>query len=832
MASLLSRRFLGSWWRQQPPDKQDRFLAFGPIASVGLFLMAMILAFWYLRTEDNARQTENLRRDTEATQQQIRLRMIENQEQLIRLARDVVTRSINKEEFLTHANSFTLERPEITSLVWVNAKGERLATQYGSHYFSGIAPDLEEPAAADLLSEKTPEVVRNAFAKARAMRQPLYSSPYKNAQGNPALQLLIPLLDRNGFTGALVAEYSAESLLRYFVPLNVSRQYTMSLIDAQDTVLASTVSQMVGQTVAASPLEHITIVTSMPNGLLLKGQGFKMVMSLVNHTLFGLVAVLSALTLWTLIATWSHMRRRSEMQQTLVSETNFRRAMENSVLTGMRAMDRRGRITYVNPAFCTMTGFRDEDLIGKTPPYPHWPPSRVEENMRLLQLQLQGRCPVGGIEVKVLRKDGAEFDARMYVSPLIDAQSQQSGWMTSMTNITEAKRIRDQLSASHERFTTVLEGLDAAVSVLSVEKKELLFANRSYRVWFGIDPQYHVQLTGLPAQIPESDPPDIAPALLTSLVKESTQHETDSHEVFMESLQKWFDVRSRFLLWTDGRLAQMLIATDITARRTAENMAAMHAEKAQVTSRLVTMGEMASSVAHELNQPLTAIVNYCNGMITRVKADNIDTDTMVAALEKTAKQAQRAGQIIHRIRSFVKRSEPQRQTSRVEDIVDEALELAHIELRRRNVSIDTRIQPSLPPLMVDPLLIEQVLLNLIKNAAESVDIGQMPFARRLIKLQVQRITYPEEGDVIAFRVNDRGPGIKDEVLNRLYEAFFSTKAEGLGIGLSLCRTIIESHQGRIRAENTYNEGAVSGCEFMFTLPVKVPTDLSLTAEGH
>ena len=100
---------------------------------------------------------------------------------------------------------------------------------------------------------------------------------------------------------------------------------------------------------------------------------------------------------------------------------------------------------------------------------------------------LRGDTPPSGFEVKVRRKDGSLFDARMYVSPLIEARGRQAGWMTSMTNITEAKRIRDQLSASHERFTTVLEGLDAAVSVMSVQQRELLFANRSYRLWFGAE---------------------------------------------------------------------------------------------------------------------------------------------------------------------------------------------------------------------------------------------------------------------------------------------------------------------------------------------------------
>jgi hypothetical protein len=291
--------------------------------------------------------------------------------------------------------------------------------------------------------------------------------------------------------------------------------------------------------------------------------------------------------------------------------------------------------------------------------------------------------------------------------------------------------------------------------------------------------------------------------------------------VFVESLQKWFDVRSRYLQWTDGRLAQMLIATDITGRLRAEEQASLQAEKAQVTSRLVTMGEMASSVAHELNQPLTAITNYCNGMVSRVKAESIQKDDLVAALQKTARQAERAGQIIHRIRNFVKRSEPQRQAAQARQIVDDAVELAGIELRRRNVAIHTYVAQRLPQLMVDPILIEQVVLNLLKNAAEAIDNAQLAPARRHIELRVVPRHTPEEGGVIEFSVTDMGPGLKEEVIGRLYEAFFSTKAEGLGIGLSLCRSIVESHRGRMKAQNLYNGTVIVGCRFSFTLPVDV-----------
>jgi PAS domain S-box-containing protein len=497
--------------------------------------------------------------------------------------------------------------------------------------------------------------------------------------------------------------------------------------------------------------------------------------------------------------------------------------MENSMLTGMRALDLEGRISYVNAAFCQMIGFSESELVGRKPPFPYWPPDRIDENQRLLQQELQGRSPAGGIEVRLQRKDGTLFDARLYVSPLIGPKGNQSGWMTSMTNITEAKRIRDQLSASHERFTTVLEGLDASVSVLSVQQGELLFANRSYRLWFGADARGHAQLTsGLLAGTYKHEVDEEVDSLSGLPTETLTEASGELREVYVPDAQKWFEVRSRYLQWTDGRLAQMLIATDITARRRAEELSAQQAEKAAVTSRLMTMGEMASSVAHELNQPLTAITNYCNGMVSRVKAESIGKDDLVAALKKTAHQAERAGQIIHRIRAFVKKSEPQRQKADARQIVDDAIELAGIELRRRNVAIRIYVAQRLPPLMVDPILIEQVLLNLLRNSAEAIDNAGLPAARRHIELRVVPRHTPEEGGVIEFSVSDMGPGLRDEVIGRLYEAFFSTKAEGLGIGLSLCRSIVESHRGRMRAQNLYNADVVVGCRFAFTLPVDLP----------
>ncbi len=831
-----AKRLFGRWWRRQSPARQDRFATLGPLLSVLLFLAAIISAFWYLRNEEIERETESVKRDTELTQQQIGLRLIQNQEALIRMARDLVERESDPEEFVAQAVAFARERPELTHLSWLDARRRVRASHWAMLFQSGNGSAPAEPmlpadtprqvaqingqSAVQTADPSEPELT---FRAARSTRSPAYSRGFLDNSGSAVFQLHVPLVSRNAFSGVLIVEYSVDALVRHFVPADVAQRHMISVVNENDKVLAATVTPMPGQTGRRASIVSDAPLTPSLNGLLLRGQGWRTSIGLVNNTLFWMVVALSVLTVWMLLGTWRHMRRRSQIQGALVQETNFRRAMENSMPTGMRAMDLEGRVTYVNAAFCQMTGFSNAELVGRLPPYPYWPPDRIEENGRLLRQELQGRSPSGGIEVKVMRKEGAIFDARMYISPLIDPKGQQTGWMTSITNITEAKRIRDQLSASHERFTTVLESLDASVSVLSVQQGELLFVNRSYRLWFGGDARGHQQLAGgvagvAPFGVDGGDDSDPMSGLPT---QELTETGANPREVFIEGLEKWFDVRARYLQWTDGRLAQMLIATDITARLRAEEQSAAQADKAQVTSRLVTMGEMASSVAHELNQPLTAITNYCNGMVSRVKAETIKQDDLIAALQKTARQAERAGQIIHRIRAFVKRSEPKREPAEARQIVEDAVELAGIELRRRNVAIHTYLAQRLPVIMVDPILIEQVLLNLLKNAAEAIDGEKLPTQRRHIELRVVPRYTPEEGGVIEFSVTDMGPGIKEDVMDRLYEAFFSTKAEGLGIGLSLCRSIIESHRGRMKAQNLYNGPQAIGCRFSFTLPVDV-----------
>lgn len=508
-----------------------------------------------------------------------------------------------------------------------------------------------------------------------------------------------------------------------------------------------------------------------------------------HRTLLWVVLSLSVVMVWSLLALWRHTRFRQRAETALIAETAFRRAMENSMLTGMRVLDLEGRITYVNPAFCRLIGWNEADLIGRTAPFPYWVPGRFDSHQRMMAMLLSGNAPTSGLEMEAQRRDGSRITTRIYVSPLLDQDGVQTGWMTSITDITESKRIRETLAAAHERFMTVLEGLDDAISVTAdgTGGLELLFANKTYRRVFGSQATGHSELLG----------------------GRRGRYTDEGMEVFAPSVQRWFEVHHRILAWTDGRRVRMQVARDITERRSQEEASRLQQEKIQITSRLITMGEMASSLAHELNQPLTAISNYSMGAVAMLRSGQADAEKLLPALEKASAQAQRAGVIIRRIREFVKRSEPRRQRVDIATIVDNALGFADIDARKRRIDVHKQIPAVLPEVLADPILVEQVLLNLVKNGMDAMAESERHDI--LVSVDVRQ-------DHIEIAVVDHGHGLGGMDPARLFEPFFSTKPEGMGMGLNICRTIIESHHGRLWATPNPEGGTI----FRFTLPW-VPT---------
>jgi two-component system, LuxR family, sensor kinase FixL len=224
-------------------------------------------------------------------------------------------------------------------------------------------------------------------------------------------------------------------------------------------------------------------------------------------------------------------------------------------------------------------------------------------------------------------------------------------------------------------------------------------------------------------------------------------------------------------------------------------------------SRLTAMGEMASALAHELNQPLTAIANYLKGCRRLLDRRPDEQSGMVNdALDKATEQALRAGDIIRRLRDFVARGETERRVERVAKLIDEASAIALVGAKERGIRVRYVLDPAADLVLADRVQVQQVLINLMRNAIEAMDGA----GRRELVISVQRAG----GDMVAMSVSDTGPGFGAAARARLFQPFFTTKREGMGVGLSISRTIIEAHGGEIRAEDNPGGGAV----FRFTLP--------------
>lgn len=344
--------------------------------------------------------------------------------------------------------------------------------------------------------------------------------------------------------------------------------------------------------------------------------------------------------------------RAKQTEEALQAEMAFRRAMEDSLVTGLRAIDLQGRIIYVNSAFCRLVGFGEAELLGCSPPFPYWPEESIESCWESLRMTLSGRFPPQGFDMRIRRKDGERLDARFYLSALIDGEGRHTGWMAAVTDVTEARRVRAALEAAQRRFAAVLEGLDAAVFVADWASDEILFANRAFKRIYGFDAVgQSAAAIGVPRPIspePEGSHPD----------EETLPRELFDGEVQHPESGRWYHVHEQLSRWVDGRIVRMAIATDITVHQHLRALELQRQVQLHQTARLITMGEMASTLAHELNQPLAAIANYCRGGMSRLEQGRLDEAAVRAVLEKAATQAERAGSILNRIRDFVRKSEP------------------------------------------------------------------------------------------------------------------------------------------------------------------------------
>ena len=334
-------------------------------------------------------------------------------------------------------------------------------------------------------------------------------------------------------------------------------------------------------------------------------------------------------------------------------------------------------------------------------------------------------------------------------------------------------RLRSALREADERFTAAMEGLNDPVYVLD-GSSEIVYANRRYAETFG------------------SAPPRV----------------NESGEAQNPAADRWFVLRTNPLRWSDGRSARLCVLSDVTEERRARELVAKQRDAAHSTARLIALGEFASAIAHELNQPLAAIATYNHSCMRMLQSGNPDRGELQQAMHICRDQAKRAGKIIQRLRDLLRPPGPAFTEQNLNELVGAVLRLAEPAARDSGIRFESRLAARAPSVRADRLLIEQVALNLVRNAMEAVEA--LPSARRCITVS----TRVEDGGSGTFSVSDQGDGVPPEAKERLFDPFVTTKPGGLGLGLSICRSVVEAHGGRIRFEANPGGGSV----FSFTLP--------------
>lgn len=494
-----------------------------------------------------------------------------------------------------------------------------------------------------------------------------------------------------------------------------------------------------------------------------------------------------------LIATLAVLLRVLHQQQELEEELRAKIALNESMSLAFVdagiTTDSTGKILNVNPATVSFFGFARCDLLEAAPPYPFWVDRTLPDGELSADGTFAAESTKGCNTFLARRKDGSTFVCKVSAAPFTDDAGKRIGWLRIYRDVTELTRAREELLAAYQRAMRVLDALSVGISVTTqTENSQTLFVNSFYVRLFGRNSLSHHNLRNAAAQ--QSGPAGLR----------------NGTEIFDSKSQRWLFVRTSHIVWPSGQKAEMLTVADVTATHQAEQMLSQQLKTAEQLSRLVTMGEMASSIAHELNQPLAAVQNYAAGANLLLHSGRLTQENLEDALRKIEGQAQRAGLIMKRIRDFARRSTPNFVPVAVESIVEDTMELAQISARRFGMHVTVTREPDLPAVLCDSVMISQVLVNLLRNAMQACIHAE----NKTITL---RISNQASGSV-TFEVSDHGPGVPEEMKKRLFEPFFSTKKTGLGIGLNICRSIIERHHGRLLCEDNPGGGAL----FRFSLP--------------
>jgi PAS domain S-box-containing protein len=486
-------------------------------------------------------------------------------------------------------------------------------------------------------------------------------------------------------------------------------------------------------------------------------------------------------------------------------ESRIRRLVESNII-GISIRDVDGRIIEANEAFLNMLGYSRADLLAGrlrwnelTPP--DW---REREAEAQAELKLTGR--VQPFEKEYVRKDGSRLPVLIGVASFEDAGHQGVAFVLDLT---ERNRAEQALRASETRFRSLVDHatdafflLDEQLTIIDVNRQTCESLGYSREELIGKGPR------DLDAALDEQSIAQLAERVrLGEILTFQTLHRRKDGTLFP------VEVRVR-QFQQGGKLFYLSLARDITQRvRAEEELRASERRYNEVrmelahANRVTTMGQLTASIAHEVNQPITAAMTDAQAALRFLRANPPLLDEVRGALDSIVQSGHRAADVIGRIRDLTRKAPPRKDRLDINDTVREVIMLTTGEAAKTGVSVQTRFAAGLPPVRGDRVQLQQVLLNLIVNALEAMSgVGDPP--KELLIMTAGG----DHGDVHV-TVRDSGPGLGPATRERLFDAFFTTKSSGMGLGLAICRSIVEAHGGRLWAEPNLPRGAT----FHFTL---------------
>lgn len=374
-------------------------------------------------------------------------------------------------------------------------------------------------------------------------------------------------------------------------------------------------------------------------------------------------------------------------------------------------------------------------------------------------------------------------------------------------DINEKKQTEIALDKSEKRFRNIVDG--SLEGILIHRDWRPLFINKSLLKILGYDSDEEIlTLNSMSALIAPYERERISGYSEARLNGEKAPRNYEVEALHRDGSFRFLEIESSLMDW-DGEQAILSTLIDITERKKALMEAENQRQQLAHINRLNMLGEMSAGIAHELNQPLTAIVSRCAAARNRINSDEPDLDKIKQALKSIEEQAQRSGQIIEHLREMVKTKQSKSKPINIEELIDFCVRFIKTEEQYKDTNLSINIAKNIPFVLGDPIQIQQVILNLIRNSRDAM-LGLAPKDRHFTITAIQH-----DDHAVQVSVSDCGSGISEEEESGLYKSFFTTKDNGMGMGLSICRTIINAHNGRIWFSRNSNQGVT----FRFTLPI-------------